>query len=354
MFRKISLAVLILVMSINIFGCSTSENIFSHNKNSSINNSINTLEKISLMATDYSQAENWVYAGDTKNKPVDIFFIAPTVFIGGEQRFNMNVQEEVMRKKFLGSVNMEKNIYAGNGNFYAPYYQQLALTAYVLPEDEAQKYLDIAYQDIRTAFEYYMHHENNGRPIVLVGFSQGSQHLLRLMEDYFQQEQYQNLLVSAYLIGWRIEPKVLEQYPHLKMAQAAGDTGVIISFNSEATFVETSLIVPEKTLGINPLNWRTDSTPANKSLNLGTVFTNYEGKIVSEQSKLTGCYLDNKRGTLKVTDISPDEYKPILPVFERGVYHVYDYQLFYRNLQENVNLRVENFLQAKKSLPQVA
>lgn len=349
--RKFYLVILVLLLSITIFGCSNKK------KSATDNNSRDTTtspSQTSINATDYSNPDNWVYTGDAKDKPADIFFIAPTVFLGGEKIFNMNVQEEIMRKKFRGAVNMEKNIYADSGNFYAPYYQQIPLTAYILPEDESQKYLDIAYQDVRAAFEYYIEHENKGRPIILAGFSQGSQHLLRLMEDYFQQDKHQNLLVSAYLIGWRIEPIILEKYPHLKMAQSAGDTGVIVSFNSEAKFIDTSIIVPEKTIGINPLNWRTDSTPADKSLNKGTVFTNYEGNIISERAALTGCYLDNKRGTLKVTDISPDDYLPGLAMFERGIYHVYDYQFFYRNLQENVGLRVKNFLQAQKILPQAA
>ena len=75
----------------------------------------------------------------------------------------------------------------------------------------------------------------------------------------------------------------LEAYPHLKMAQGEDDTGVIVSFNSEAEGITESLVVPADTqaLGINPLNWKTDSTPADKSLNLGACFTNYDGEIPS-------------------------------------------------------------------------
>ena len=50
------------------------------------------------------------------------------------------------------------------------------------------------------------------------------------------------------------------------------------------------------------------------------------------------------RGTLKVPDVDPETYVPGLPLFASGVYHVYDYQFFYRNLQENVALRLDNYL----------
>ena len=99
-----------------------------------------------------------------------------------------------------------------------------------------------------------------------------------------------------------------------------------------------------KTLAINPLNWKTDSTPADKSQNLGACFTDYSGEITSEIPELTGAYIDSERGALKVTDVTPQEYPAGLSIFEDGVYHLYDYQFFYRNLEENVGVRIQAFL----------
>ena len=219
---------------------------------------------------------------------------------------------------------------------------------YSMTEEEMQPYLEIAYRDVAAAFEYYFEHCNNGRPIILAGFSQGSQLLLMLMKEYFDDPKYSEKLIAAYCIGWRITEEEVAQYPQLKMAQGEDDTGVIVSFNSEAEGVEESLIVPNggKTLGINPLNWKTDSTPADKSLNKGACFTRYSGEIKKEISQLTGAYLDEERGTLRVTDVAPSDYSNSL--FPEGVYHLYDYQFFFRNLQENVAVRLERFLQKKQ------
>ncbi len=60
---------------------------------------------------------------------------------------------------------------------------------------------------------------------------------------------------------------------------------------------------------------------------------------------MTGAYLEEDRGALKVTDVSPEDYPPGLSMFQEGVYHLYDYQFFYRNLQENVGDRLEAYLQ---------
>jgi hypothetical protein len=166
-----------------------------------------------------------------------------------------------------------------------------------------------------------------------------------LLEEYFDDAEYSEKLVAAYCIGWRITEADLTKYPHLKMAEGEKDTGVIVSFNSEAEGVEDSIIVPNgtKTLGINPLNWKTDSTPADKSLNKGACFTKYSGDIKQETPALTGAYLDAARGTLRVTDITPSDYSSSL--FPDGVYHLYDYQFFFRNLQENVAMRLDSYLQ---------
>ena len=93
------------------------------------------------------------------------------------------------------------------------------------------------------------------------------------------------------------------------------------------------------------MNWKTDSTPADKSLNQGACFTNYDGEIETEVPQFTGAYLDPDRGTLRVTDVDPAAYSNSL--FPDGVYHLYDYQFFYRNLQENVAVRTAAYLAAQ-------
>lgn len=150
-------------------------------------------------------------------------------------------------------------------------------------------------------------------------------------------------LVACYAIGWRLTEEEIRQYPYLKAARGEHDMGVIIAFNSEAKSINGSLMVPEgtKTLAINPLNWKTDGTYAPAEENQGACFTNYQGEIRKEIPQLTGAYLDSERGTLKMDDtITPQEYPPVLGIFEDGIYHLYDYQFFYRNIQSNVLQRI--------------
>ena len=169
---------------------------------------------------------------------------------------------------------------------------------------------------------------------------------IRLLKDVFDDPSVQELLIACYAIGWQITEEDLKNYPQLKMAQNETDTGVIISFNSEAEEIEDSLMIPEgsRSYAINPLNWKTDSTFADRSLNQGACFTDYDGQINQEIPALTGAYIDEERGALKVIDVSAKEYPAGLSIFEEGIYHLYDYQFFYRNLQENVDKRIDAYL----------
>lgn len=293
---------------------------------------------------DYSDKANWAYYAQGENKEVDLFIICPTVDMGKNGNYNMSMDDEKTKSNFVGALNMEKGIYDETTTMYSPYYRQMTFPVYSMTDEEMKPYLDIAYSDIRAAFEYYMQNINNGRPFILAGFSQGSQLMLMLMQEYFGNTSYSEKLVAAYCIGWRVTQDDITKYPHLKMAQGEGDTGVIISFNSEAEGVEESVVVPKgmKTLGINPLNWKTDSTHADKTMNKGACFTDYSATIKNEIQNMTGAYLDAERGTLRVPDIDIEEYSSSM--FPKGVYHLYDYQFFFRNLQENVALRASNYL----------
>ena len=298
---------------------------------------------------DYSLEENWAYCENGEDeREADVFFICPTVFGGTDEEKNMAMDDEETKANFLGATNMEKGIYDGECRFFAPYYRQIGLNVYELPAADREEYLELAYEDVQDAFEYYCEEWNDGRPIVLAGFSQGADMCLRLMKDCFDDEALQDQLVACYAIGWSITEEELEENPHMKAAQGEADTGVIISFNSEAESITDSLMIPSgtKAVSINPLNWKTDGTKADKNQNLGACFTDYDGNIVNEIPELTGAYIDSTRGALKVTDVTPEEYPASLYIFEDGIYHLYDYQFFYRNLQENVKTRVESYMKA--------
>lgn len=304
----------------------------------------------SAQEPDYANTGSWAYWRVGESKPADLFIVCPTVDIGTGGNKNMSLTDENIKGNFTGALNMQRGIYEKNCRMYAPYYRQATLADYTLPRQDAAAYFDLAYSDVRAAFLYYMHHENNGRPFVLSGFSQGAEMCLRLLKEFGNTDFVKNNMVACYAIGWRFTPQEAEKYPYIQPAKCADDLGKVIIFNSEALEVTSSAIVPEgvKTFAINPLTWSCGRQKAPKTLNAGACFTDYSGAVVREVPQLTGCYIDSVRGTLKVTDVDKKEFVPGLPLFSEGVYHIYDYQFFYRNLQQNVNLRIKTFMEERQ------
>ena len=125
---------------------------------------------------DYSDPQNWVYlASENGETAVDVFFIAPSAFGGGEGAYIMDLANEKTRANFIGVINMEKGIYDRNTRFYAPVYRQVGYRVCGLPDAEAEPFMQSAFADVKEAFVYYLEHWNEGRPFILAGFSQGAQ-----------------------------------------------------------------------------------------------------------------------------------------------------------------------------------
>ncbi len=303
---------------------------------------------------DYSLSFNWVYAETgASEKNADVFFVAPSAVTGKEGQEILNFSYTSARRNFKGAIDMEKGIYDDNARFFAPYYRQAVLYDYKLDGTQLENYLNYAYQDVRNAFLYYMEHWNGGRPVILAGFSQGADHCIRLMKEFFGSADsagWKDRLVACYAIGWRITEQELTENG-LTFAAGESDIGVIVSFNTEAESVTDSLTVPAGTtaLCINPLNWKTDGTVADKNANMGACFFDISGNLTEEKAHLTGAYIDTTRGTLKVPDedIDPAVYNNTLGGYVgAGVYHYYDYQFFYKNLEANVQARITAYTAA--------
>ena len=329
-----------------------------------------TSETTTSLAPDYADAANWAYWADVPadgfdaapglgaeaptadaaaDKPVDLFIVCPTVSMGSDGSATMDLANDEDRASFVGALNMELGIYGDVCRVFAPFYRQATLAMYEASDAELASAIDFAYADVAAAFEHYLAQEPD-RPFVLAGFSQGSEHIIRLIKDYLEgsleTDELRKRLVAAYAIGWRLTEEECTDFPWLQAAQGEADTGVVVAFNSEDPDVEDSIIVPAgtSTLAINPLSWSVSSEEAPAELNLGACFTDYSGTVTEEIPAFCGAYLDHERGTLKVTGVDPADYPPGLSIFDEGVYHLYDYQFFYRNLQENVAVRVEAHL----------
>lgn len=298
---------------------------------------------------DYSDKANWAYFGEGAEKAVDAFIIAATVDKGEDGHMNLSLLDEKAVSHILGALNQQRGIFEDECLLYAPNYRQATFATYAPDADKtmAMASLDLAYQDVRDAFVWYMKNKNEGRPIILAGYSQGAELAIRLMKDVFANEAYQQQLVATYAIGWRLTKEDCEGLTQMIPATGETDTGVIVCYSSETEAATGTSMIPEGTwsYSINPLNWKTDSTVADASLNLGACFPDYKGVIKSELPALCGCYIDPVRGALKITGVTTEQYPTRFDdLFGAGSYHLYDCSFFFSNLRKNVTDRCEAYM----------
>ena len=198
-------------------------------------------------------------------------------------------------------------------------------------------------QDIYEMLDYYFENQNNGRPFILAGHSQGSLWMTYVLEDYMKQHpEYLENMVAAYIIGYSVTEEYLARNPHLKFAESATDTGVIVSYNTEgpANRDQFNCVVQEGAIAINPINWKRDGTYASAEENLGSLSA--EGDI--EYNK-ADAWVDTERGVVicESVDFVPELQEAMQAYFGPESYHLQDYSLYFMNLRQNVADRISAF-----------
>ncbi|HEY0682861.1 MAG TPA: DUF3089 domain-containing protein [Steroidobacter sp.] len=321
---------------------------------------------------DYSRVESWAALPERedsadalpaigvmdqqKDAAVDVFFIHPTTYFG-TANWNQPLDDaQVNQLTDLFVMRGQAAAFNGCCRIYAPRYRQATIYSFIDDTGSGASALQLAYNDVERAFDYFVQNYSRDRPFVLAAHSQGSAHLAKLLERRITGSHLRNRLVAAYPIGFSLDGEALARtVPDVPVCQSAEQTGCMVSWNAvgpEAKqFADTS-----KNICVNPLTWKTDGAPAEAALNLGGV--SYPGKFagaLADLKELPQEFIDAKpivepgiadaqcvNGMLLVRQIRSANYssRPM----GRDNYHVYDYHLFAMNLRKNVELRVAQYL----------
>lgn len=293
---------------------------------------------------DYGNPRNWISIPSVEKK-VDVFYVYPTVSHnpGGV----MDIGNDGERALARGIFTAQASLFETEANVFAPYYRQMSTgvrmtEGVVLATDTAEFKRGAA--DVQNAFDYYITRLNGDRPFILAGHSQGTMALIELIKNRFGGDgKLRARLVAAYLIGYTVTDDDLEA-SGLAAARGADDTGVVITYNTQSPASAGGPMLMEGARCINPLNWRTDDAYAPADRNLGARFyDDSTGEFLPpERARYCDARINGETGAL-MTDIPDGEDLEIGP-YPPGVYHRYDYAFWYRNLEENVRVRIGAFL----------
>lgn len=295
-------------------------------------------------ATDYSQAAHWLSL-PAVTEPVDVFYLYPTAWENSNPDPQISaIDDPSMLLLATQAFERQATAFETAGNVFAPYYRQDNNSSV----DRLNVIAGIPTLDAVAAFDYYIKHFNNGRPFILVGHSQGATILNNLLSGYMKDHpEVLRKMVAAYVIGNPVTDAYLAANPHLHFATGPDDTGVIISYNTEAPAVLVTNPVLYGMVGrvINPLTWTTDETPASNIYNLGSIKLNSNGSAAKDangafelMSPSCDAQIDKTKGVLICSTAVAKELSPT------GIYHTFDIPFYYYNLRANAQNRVNKFL----------
>jgi len=345
-------------------------------------------------APDYADAGSWaatptnpagsafVPAGHTAtgatSAKADVFYVHPTTSVG-TVGWNADISGPAAATRASEIVDHlimpgQASLFNGACRVFAPRYRQAVLAAFFVPGPDGRAALDLAYSDVARAFAHYLTHENDGRPFILAGHSQGCALLMRLLAEGFDTA-LRPQLVAAYLLGYKVTDEAVASFAHVVTpAEGASDTGIFVAYDSfldgtdahrQPDYAEHWLPsgwkarAGQNVISINPVNWsRSKASTASAHAGFGVVTVNKPNLLAAlympgsddgvglEATGLSGPVMPgvavsiDMHGYLKIS--LPEQSFMNAGIFG-GNYHNRDLALFYMDLRANVVTRVEAF-----------
>lgn len=317
-----------------------------------------------LPAPDYHNDSSWAAlphrvgaAGETPagiaktpSGDVPVFFIHPTT---DYSLITTNVEFDeggVVAERLAAVLKFQASVFNACCEIYAPRYRQASLRAIVSNTPDAYAADEIAYGDVARAFAAFLQRIDK-KPFIVAAHSQGSIHAIRLLQEKIVGTPLQKRLVAAYPIGGTL-PVEIERLG-LPICRSAAQTGCVVTWNSVRTGVDDPRRRTEAVIWwehryqpnagrplvcVNPLNWQFDGA-AEASANLGGIYSvGHDKPIPPPVPAITGARCES--GLLGVNVMGPQEEYYRDRLTPSGIYHVFDYGLFYMNIRANAAERI--------------
>ena len=204
------------------------------------------LDVLTLTAEGTKSVQKFVSAA---NPSIDCFYVYPTVSRETSRYSDMQLTSEVE-----DAARTQAGRLASVCRLFAPIYRQLTETGLyaVLAEHKTPDWRQ-PYADVLAAWRWYVTHENHGRGVVLVGHSQGSILLQKLIAEEVDGQRDQEFLVAAFLGGDLSFPVARGRdaggvFHHVPLCMARAQTGCVYVWNSYLADDRT----PKRIFGASP------------------------------------------------------------------------------------------------------
>lgn len=301
--------------------------------------SLDLVEK-EIPTPDYNDLNYWVAHPEKldlsdsvfTSRPADqfgipVFFVSPTIhFPKKGETWNHDPSDAAAEHAFDTPVKYQSTAFNVAGPVYSPAYRQSAYQVYnVAPNPTTAKSYAIAYADVREAFAVFQKQIGPQSPYILASHSQGTDHLIRLIQNDLTKDQLDHLVV-AYLVGMPVNDCDMK----IPICESPNSTGCYTSWRTYHTKAKFYNKYPVECIGVvNPISWNTETNYVPSTKNLDALISDSKplfqnlvsakiqnGVVVTERPRFPGSILIRTKN-----------------------YHRGDINLYYGNIQENVLIR---------------
>ena len=292
----------------------------------SIDNSITTYIP---QEPDYSDSIMWITEdSDSTGTGADVFYVVSTweedwMTPDSIVCHYADVWNPTHRERMAIEMNRAATYMAPGNRFFAPFYRHATIDAFLTRnEDTITARTRLAMHDVCEAFDHFQSRRDQNRPLIIAGFSQGGLAVVELLK-HISDETYSQL-AAAYVLGYKVTPEDTATCHRIRPAQGETDTGVTICYNTVKDIRYIQPIIAASCFGINPVNWRTDATPA----------TLHDTITVT---------LSPEHHVLVVSGYSGAEYHPYKDLINVGDIHSCEPWLYSECLQRNIAVRAKHW-----------
>ena len=282
------------------------------------------------LAPDYSDPTMWITEdGDADGTGADVFYVVSTweddwTTADGKVCHYADVWNPEHRAH-MADLEMKKvAAYMSPGNrFFAPFYRHTTIQAFMTnSEDTVYQRTRLAMDDVCKAFDLFQAQRDQSRPLIIAGFSQGGLAVVELLK-HIDDETYSQL-AAAYVLGYKVTKADMAACSHIRPAEGETDTGVTICYNTVKDVKYVLPLIAGSDICINPVNWRTDATPA----------------TLHDTITIT---VSPEHHVLVATNYSASEYPPFRGFLNVGDIHSCEPWLYSECLQRNIKVRAKEW-----------
>ena len=303
-------------------------------------------------APDYANPVSWVKVGATDSvlPEFEVFYIYPTLF-QNKLRPVMDHRFDRIRTKAANYIALTFGLLGDPVHpleLYAPFVRQADFSTALETDfstDLDDTLLRYGIEDTKTAFLFFLERLHKpGVPYILIGHSQGASDLYELLKNT-PEITPESGFAAAYLAG--LPKKTAAEIERdfegrgVRMGKGADDVGVILSWNTVSPDAGDNIFTTPGGFVINPLNWTTESTPADAVSVLKNAYfyvSEKEPAGTFSPALLNGASADPGRGAL-VVDLPGGGPYDAEALMGKGVFHVNDLFFFADSIRDNMALR---------------